>query len=194
VASWSIGGLFFSLGPALSAQLFGSTNVIVSAVGVVTLAGSATIAGLLLGQIAPWVGTSTGSVALAMGVILIVTAAAIGSGSLYIVGSAFAGVGFGLAFLGGLRGLVSTIPIEDRGAVMSAFYTVAYLSLSVPAVLAGILVPHLGLRSTFEIFGSIVAGVALAGSFLAFRARPVVPLMNATVGVPQRAGSRSSRQ
>lgn len=175
VVSWSIGGLFFSLGPALSADLFRSTNVIVSVVGVVTLAGSAAVAGLLLGRIAPWISTSVGSAALATGVILIVVAAAIESSALYVAGSAVGGVGFGLAFLGGLRGLVSAIPDEERSAVMSAFYVVAYLSLSVPAVLAGVAVPHLGIRSTFEVFGTIVASAAMVGAFQAFRTRPIIP-------------------
>jgi membrane protein implicated in regulation of membrane protease activity len=55
---------------------------------------------------------------------------------------------------------------------MSAFYLVAYGSLSVPAVLAGIVVTHLGLESTFEIFGSVVAAVALIVAFEAWRTRP----------------------
>src|SRR3989442_11229135 len=41
LSSWSIGGLFFSLGPQLAAQLFNSSNVIVSGSGIVALAGAA---------------------------------------------------------------------------------------------------------------------------------------------------------
>jgi hypothetical protein len=64
------------------------------------------------------------------------------------------------------------IPDQHRAAVMSAFYIVAYASLSVPAVVAGLVVTHLGLDTTFETFGSIVAVVALAMSFEAWRTRP----------------------
>jgi MFS family permease len=110
--------------------------------------------------------------------IMIVAAAVVESSALYLAGAAVGGVGFGLAFLGGLRGLVSAIPVGQRGEVMSAFYVVAYLSLSVPAVLAGILVPHLGLRPTFEIFGSVVGGVALVGARQAFRTRPAGRVAN----------------
>jgi len=74
--------------------------------------------------------------------------------------------------LGGLRGLVTVIPPEHRAAVMSAFYVAAYASLSVPAVLAGIVATHVGLQSTFEIFGSVVAGIALIVAFEAWRTRP----------------------
>jgi protein-S-isoprenylcysteine O-methyltransferase Ste14 len=62
--------------------------------------------------------------------------------------------------------------ISALGAVISAFYIVAYLSLSVPAVLAGVAVSHLGLQSTFEVFGSVVAAIALIVAFGAFRTRP----------------------
>ena len=40
-----------------------------------------------------------------------------------------------------------------------------------PAVLAGIVVTHLGLEVTFEIFGSVVAGVALTMAAEAWRTR-----------------------
>ena len=64
------------------------------------------------------------------------------------------GGGFGVAFLGALRALSVAIPPEHRAAVMSAFYIVAYASISVPAILAGVGGDALGLQSTFEIFGS----------------------------------------
>ena len=44
------------------------------------------------------------------------------------------GAGFGVAFLGALRALSAAIPHEHRAQVMSAFYVVAYSSLSLPAV------------------------------------------------------------
>ena len=97
--------------------------------------------------------------------------AAAGSGALFLAGSLIAGAGFGVAFLGGLRQLTSVIPAEHRAAVMSAFYLVAYASLSVPAVLAGVVVTHLGLETTFEIFGSVVAAIALTMAAEAWRTR-----------------------
>jgi MFS family permease len=173
LSSWSIGGLFFSLGPQLGAHLFNSTNVIVSGIGIVALAGSAALSQLLLGRTAPWIGASAGSVGLAAGTLLIVTAAAVDSSVLFLAGSILGGTGFGIAFLGGLRALVVAIPPEHRASVMSAFYVVAYASLSVPAVLAGLVVTHLGLQTTFESFGSVVAGIALIVAFEAWRTRPV---------------------
>src|ERR1700751_671776 len=75
LSSWSIGALFFSLGPQLALPLFRSTDVIVSTTGLVALAGSAVVAQLLTVRTAPWMATSVGSIALAAGMVLIVVAA-----------------------------------------------------------------------------------------------------------------------
>jgi MFS family permease len=172
LSSWSIGGLFFSLGPELSARLFNTTDALVCASGIAALAGSGAVSQLAFGRTAPWVGASAGSAALAAGIGLIVLATASDSPALFLGGSVIAGIGFGMAFLGGLRALSTAIPQEHRAAVMSAFYIVAYASLSVPAVLAGSLVSHFGLRPTFEAFGGAVALVALIVAAEAWRARP----------------------
>jgi MFS family permease len=110
LSTWSIGSLFFSLGPELGTQLFGTSNAIVAGIGVVALAAAAVVAQLLTGRSAPWVATSIGSLALAAGIILIVVAAAIDSSAAYLAGSILGGAGFGSAYLGGLRALVAQIP------------------------------------------------------------------------------------
>ena len=51
-------------------------------------------------------------------------------------------------------------------------FVVAYAALSIPAILAGIVVTHIGFTSTLEIFGSVVAAIALVVAFEAWRTRP----------------------
>jgi MFS family permease len=172
-SSWSIGGLFLSLGPQLSAELFHTSNHLVAGISVFALAGSGAVAQLVFGRTAPWAGASLGSIALAVGLLLIVLATSADSSALFLIGSLVAGTGFGVAFLGALRALSAAIPHEHRAQVMSAFYIVAYSALSLPAVLAGVLVTPLGLQSTFEIFGSVVAALALVVAFEAWRTRPL---------------------
>jgi predicted MFS family arabinose efflux permease len=172
LSSWSIGALFFSLGPQLAGHLFETSNVILSGIGIVALAAAATIAQLATGRTAPWIAASAGSIALAVGMIMIVVAAATDSRAVYLAGSIVGGAGFGAAFLGGLRALVTAIPTEHRAAVLSAFYVAAYASLSVPAVLAGVAVTYISLQSTFEIFGSVVAAIAIVVALEAWRTRP----------------------
>jgi MFS family permease len=175
LSSWSVGGLFLSLGPQLTATLFDSSDLLVAGLGAFVLSATGALAQLALGnRMAPWRGASYGSVALAAGVLIIVASASASaeSGALLMVGTVVGGAGFGLAFLGALRQLTGVIPPHHRAEVMSAFYLVAYTSLSLPAVAAGFLVTSMGLEPTFELFGSIAAAVALIVAFEAGRTRP----------------------
>jgi MFS family permease len=172
ISAYSIGGLFFALGPELSARVFVSTNHLVTGASLFLLAGVGAVAQLAYGRRSAWLGAVVGSVALALGVALIVVAAAENSAAALIVGSVVGGAGFGLAFLGSLRALSAQIPPAHRAAVMSAFFVVAYAALSIPAVLAGFAVGPLGLESTFEILGSVVAALALVVAVQAWRTRP----------------------
>jgi MFS family permease len=172
ISSWSIGGLFFSLGPQFSSSLFHSSDHLVAGVGVFVLAGSAAVAQLAFGRTAPWAGAVGGSIALSVGMLMIVGSVVADSAALYLAGALVGGAGFGVAFLGALRALSAVIPAAHRSEVMSAFYVVAYGALSLPAVLAGILVTPLGLRTTFEVFGGAVAVLALVVALEAWRTRP----------------------
>ena len=177
VSSWTAGGLFFSLGPTLGARIFATTDIVVAVSGIVVLLAAAAIAQLIFGtSVIPWKATTIGSVALAVGIVIIAVSTELesGPGFTYLSGSFVAGLGFGLAFIGGLRHLVASIPAHHRASVMSAFYVVAYASLSIPAVIAGLLVSDLGLERTFQIFAAIVASIALGAAVVAWATRPRV--------------------
>jgi hypothetical protein len=91
------------------------------------------------------------------------TAASISTGSVafFLAAGAITGAGFGLAFLGALRSLTAVAPVDRRAEVMSAFYVVAYGSLSVPAIAAGLAVTALGLEPAFRVFASAVVILGL---------------------------------
>jgi predicted MFS family arabinose efflux permease len=174
VSSWSIAGLFLSLGPQLAAELFHTTNHLVSGVGVFALSGAAAVAQLAFGRTPPWAGAVGGSLALSAGMVLLVIATAADSSLTYLAGAVIGGGDFGMAFLGALGALgalTAVIPTEHRAAVLSAFYLVAYAALSIPAIAGGLLVGPLGLLPTFEVFGRIVAALALVAAFQAARTR-----------------------
>jgi MFS family permease len=172
LSSWSVAGLFLSLGPQLSASLFHTSDHLVPGLGIFALAASGAASQVLFGRAAPWLGATLGSIALATGLLMIVLSAATDSSAVYVAGAIVGGGGFGVAFLGGLRVLSAAIPPAHRAEVMSAFYVVAYASLSVPAILAGVLVTPLGLEATFELFGSAIAALALVLAAMAWRTRP----------------------
>jgi MFS family permease len=172
LSAYTVGGLFLSLGPQLAGQLFHTSNHLVSGLGVFALAASASAAQRVFGHVPPWAEAAGGSIALALGMLVIVLAVTAGSSALFLIGAVIGGGGFGVTYLGGLRALAAVIPPEHRAGVMSAFYIVAYAALSVPAIAAGAVTTSLGLRSTFEIFGAIAAGLALIVAVEAWRTRP----------------------
>jgi len=191
VAAYSIGGLFFALGPELSAQVFATGNHLVTGISLFLLAGVGSVAQLAYGRRPAWAGTTGGAVALAVGVALIALSAWEKSAPALLIGSAVGGAGFGVAFLGALRNLSAVIPPEDRAGVMSAFFVVAYSALSVPAVLAGLAVTRLGLSSTFAIFGAAVAALAL---FVAVQAWATRPRPAGRIARPAASAARSEIQ
>jgi MFS family permease len=171
-SAYSIGGLFLALGPQLSGRVFETGNHLVTGIGIFVLGGFGSVAQLAYGRRPAWLGVTGGSVALAAGLVLIVLSSSEDAAAPLLIGSAVGGAGFGLAFLGALRALSAAIPPDHRAGVMSAFFVVAYAALSVPAVIAGLVVTRLGLESTFEIFGTAVAALALAVAVQAWRTRP----------------------
>ena len=172
ISSWSVGGLFLSLGPQLAASLFHTPDHLVAGLSVFALAAPGAAAQLVFGRAAPWLSATLGSIALATGLLLIVLAASTESSAVYLAGAVVGGGGFGAAFLGALRALSAAIPPQHRAEVMSAFYVVAYAALSLPAIAAGIVVTPLGLEPTFELFGSVIAAIALVVAAEAWRTRP----------------------
>ena len=110
MSSWSIGGLFLSLGPQLSGDLFHTTNHLVAGAGVFALAGSAALAQIVLGRTPAWAGAAAGSVALSSGMVLIVIASSTDSSVVFLTGAIIGGAGFGVAFLGALRALWGAHP------------------------------------------------------------------------------------
>ncbi len=162
LASWSIGGLYLALGPQLAGMLMHTHGQLAGGVAVCALAVPAGIAQLAGRNLSNRTLTSVGALLLALGMALTAAALSASSAVFFLVSAAIAGVGFGLAFMGALRHLSAAIPDGRRGEVMSAFYVVAYLAISVPAIAAGFAAPHLGLTDTFQVFAVAVVVVALA--------------------------------
>jgi MFS family permease len=161
IASWSVGGLYLALAPSLAGHLFGTDSHLAGGAVVLALGGPAGLAQLALHRLSPRAAMGAGSLALALGMAGTVASLSTGSVPLFLAVSVVTGAGFGVAFMGAIRSVSLAAPLEHRAAVMSAFYVVAYLSLSIPTVIAGFVVPGLGLEPTFRIFGSVVVALAL---------------------------------
>ena len=161
VASWSIGGLYLALAPTLVSELLDTQSHLAGGATVFVLAGAGALAQLVFRGLPPQRAMGSGALVLAAGMAATAASLSTGSAALFLGASTVTGAGFGVAFMGALRMISTVAPEDQRAEVMSAFYVVAYLSLSVPAVIAGLLAPSLGIEATFRIFSAAVVLVAL---------------------------------
>ena len=174
LSSWSVAALLLSLGPELAAKLVGTKSPLPGGWATLAFAGAAGSAQLLAHRLSDRAATTCGSLLLACGMATTI-ASLDGNAALFFVGLVAAGAGFGLLFMGGVRALTAAAPLEHRATVMSAFYVAAYLSLSLPAVFAGLIATHVGIVKTYRAFGIAVIVVALiVGAIAARLQRPVL--------------------
>jgi MFS family permease len=173
LASWSVGGLYLSLGPAIINQLHQTQNHAVGGLFVFVFCACAVLSQVVMREVGNRLTVVGGGALLASG--SLITAASVSGGSLdgFLLGSLLVGLGFGAAFMGALRTLSSTLPPAHRAGVMAAFFVVAYFAISVPAIAAGIAAVHIGLTSAATWFGCAVAVVAALVSVIGwFELRP----------------------
>ena len=76
----------------------------------------------------------------------------------------------------GLFASVTPSPLYRTYSVLWHFSSPTLTLIYATSVLAGIVVAHVALPTTFEIFGSVVAAIALTVAFEAWRTRPTPQL------------------
>ena len=161
VSTWALGGLILSVGGSLLGTVFGQTNLGIIGLVIGLFPVSAAAGALLARDLSPPVMARLGSAVLAVGTGLSLLALAWSSIALCVVGSIVAGAGFGTGFLGSLRSVSQLAEPHERAALLSAVFVVSYFAFSVPALAAGVLTTHIGLRTTSFAYGYFVLVVAL---------------------------------
>jgi MFS family permease len=165
IASWALGGFYFSLMPALVRVATGVSLPLVGGlvVGALTLSGAISV--LSLRSVPPARMLRGGIPALAVGVAITLAGMRLQLVWLMLVGTVVSGLGFGAAFAGTMRTVLPLADSAERAGLLAAFYVEGYLSFSLPAVLAGLAVPMAGLTVTAAVYGAAVIVMALASLF-----------------------------
>ena len=161
VAAWALGGLVLSVGGSLLIAVFDQPNHAVAGLVIGLFPLSAGSAAVLGRDISPPTMIRIGCAALAAGTGLFLLAVGWSSLGLFVAASIVAGAGFGSAFLGSLRSVSRLAEAHERAGLLSAVYLVSYLAFSIPALVAGVLVTHVGLRDTSFSYGGFVAVIAV---------------------------------
>ena len=167
IATWALGGFYFSLMPALVRVATGATLPVVGGLVVSALTLSGAISVLLLRSALPRRMLSVGTVVLAAGVAITLAGVREQLVWLMLVGTVASGIGFGATFSGAMRTVLPLAQTDERAELLAAFYVVGYLSFSLPAVLTGFAVPIVGLTAAAYVYGGVVILMALASTIAA---------------------------
>jgi MFS family permease len=157
VAVWAIGGLYLSLGPSLVAEMLHSNSHVLGGLVVTGLAGGGTVAQLLFRKMSGNRPIVLGGILLLVALALVTVSLSTVSVAVFFVGTVVLGLGWGSAFMGAFRSMAALADPAHRGELLAAVYTVAYLAMSVPSIIAGLVVPHAGLHTTTTWFIGVVA-------------------------------------
>ena len=171
VATWSLGGLYLSLGPSLAAEATGSPNLVWGGLVIFLLCGTGVAAALVLRGIIPRTAMLAGCLLLLAGVAVTFGAIATTTAAAFLAGTVVSGAGFGLAFQGAFRMVTALATAGQRAGLVTAIFAVGYLAFSVPALVAGVAATKFGLHATALVYSASVAVlvVAAAGILLARR-------------------------
>jgi MFS family permease len=161
---WALAGLFLSLVPSVMQQVFGVHSGIVNGLAIAVLFGMGSIGPTLLQKLPPAKARPIGMSSIAAGAALVVLSLYTGTLALFFVGAVVAGFGFGSAFSARVQMLAPLAEAHERAELFAALYAASYLAFSIPAMVAGMLIAHLGLRSTVEGYLALLMLLAACGA------------------------------
>jgi MFS family permease len=165
IASWALSGLYLSLGPSVTAGLFGLHSHLVGGVVVTLLCGTGALTAYLLRSRPAPALLAPAAALLGLGTLVALVGISTDLIALCALGTVIAGVGFGASALATLGTFARIAEPHERGALFAVAFVISYLAFSVPAVVAGFAGTAFGLRGTTEVYALavvVITAVALA--------------------------------
>ncbi|TDC89123.1 MFS transporter [Nonomuraea deserti] len=157
IATWALAGMYLSLGPSVAAELLGLRNHLIGGVVVTLLTGTGALAVALLRSRSASSLLAPSSATLGLGTLLSLAGTTEDLVWLSAAGTVVAGFGFGASVLATFGTFARIARPHERSAVFALANIINYLGNSVPAVLGGIAVTALGLRTATVIYALAIA-------------------------------------
>ena len=166
-------GLFSSLVPSFLADQVQETNhAVAGAVVFLVFATAVAVQLVLRGKVESHRAMGTGMVLLVVGLVLLLIGLSISSLVWFLIGTVCCGVGVGLSFMGSLALLNGLAPPDHRGEVLSSYFAVAYVGLSVPVIGLGVTSGYVGAFEATLAFAVVIGVLALIVAALNARSTP----------------------
>jgi hypothetical protein len=170
VALWALAGFYAALGPMLIRGMMGSNSPLLGGLALFVLAASGGVSVLLLQRREPREMMTIGAASLLVGAAIAAVSLVNSSVAAFLLAAAVAGIGFGAGFQGAIRAVVPYAAAHERAGVLSIIFVISYISMGLPAVIAGWIIARDGnIVGTAQIFCAVLmalAFTALAASVL----------------------------
>jgi MFS family permease len=162
VAVWALASFYGSLSPLLVRGMMGSRAPLLGGLALFVLAASGGIAVLLMQRRHPRQLLIFGAASLLAGTGIAVVALTNSTVVLFFLATVVAGIGFGAGFQGAIRTVVPFAAPHERAGVLSIVFIISYISMGVPAVIAGWMIARYGnIVATAQVFCAILMALAL---------------------------------
>jgi predicted MFS family arabinose efflux permease len=171
VAAWALGGFYSSLGPSLARLIDPHAARTTGGLVFFTLTAAAGLAGHAARALPARTVSLTGTALLIPGTLLTLSGPQLHSLPALFAGATLAGAGFGTVTQGALRLLLPPAASGEVAGTLAAYYVLCYLSMSVPAVLGGLLTSLYGLQTALSLYALTVVLLTLTGLTRAMRQR-----------------------
>ncbi|MEU5364055.1 MFS transporter [Streptomyces sp. NPDC005925] len=155
--AFAVVGLFLTLIPTYVTTLSGSENLFLGGAAVALMLVCSVLAQLVAYGRPARALELTGLPLLAAGLVLLALAGSVSSLTLLLIATVVAGIGQGLAFLGGLTAVSQAATVDRHAEVLSGFYVIVYLGVGLPVIGVGFLATVAGLLAAVQYFAGVVA-------------------------------------
>jgi MFS family permease len=163
VATWSLGGLYLALAPAIVQHAFGLNGTSIGGIAIGLLTGAGAVVPVAVRAVPARTVAIAANLAMLTGVAAALAAVAVHSIALFLLASLVSGTGFGAGFSSWIRLLMPGAAPAERARLYTAFYLVNYLAFGLPALVAGEVIGLAGLKPTVLAYGVLTMTAAAAG-------------------------------
>jgi MFS family permease len=150
-------GFFGALVPTFLRNTLDEPNLALAGAVVFLLFGAATLSQLLLYSLTSRMARLAGLILLLFGLVLIEVSLALANLACFLGGTAVGGIGIGLAFMGSLAAINQIAPPERKSEMVSAFFVVAYIGITIPVVGVGLIAQETSLFAASLCLAAVLA-------------------------------------
>jgi len=163
IGAWALAGFYLGLSAEVLQDIFKVDSGLTDGAAVAVATGAGALTVYIAKRVAPRVTAIIGTAALALGMLATLVAVETHNLSLFIIGDAVGGTAIGAGFAAAMALVTPHARAHERGEVFASIYIVSYLSLGLPALIAGLLVTPFGLLPVIIGFAIFAVAAAAAG-------------------------------